>query len=1459
MPFDSPTGGTLDFLESSITDLGPEFRLTGSGLGSITLDNSSAPLRLSSESGHVYRYFLQGNFAENAAGQIDGEIQLTFLENSWSYVDSSLVIPDQVSRTPETGNYQPGDFGGTVFEIDYSQITMPGVVTASGANTPRAETYTVAGNSTAPGDRYLLTDLSGSPISEFIASAAGESIRDGLADALSHIDYKLFKPTTAYQLIVVKLDGTDINVELTKGANSVPTSLVVGDQAVRVLDPPDADPPAAGWTLDYALDSGSDAWVSSYDSTVADLEGRLDALVALAPAGFTAFRVGSGNASEIYLVSDTNDAFDSRITGDFTLDGSSLTDSNVEFLDQESALPGIQFVATTGVTATLDVTRDTVFVEDGSILRVPVSYVIADGATAPGASFSITASFDPNSVGFSGTTPDGTLAGDTLALVDEASAVGDNIGISNDRTYIDILFGASAGSSLDLDSVLDAPNEQNGDEFTLSGLGVGTAVLLDTDNPLHLGNNVFRYFIGGDFAVGEVDLNFTADTWSDDSGETNHAFVRSYTVQGTSADLIVIRTQDVDSGDGPVPTEVPTSLNGSEIGLAEINEAGFIDVTFRPTNGNTLEHTSVNGDELTLTHFQGNVISFTGTPVRLSGTDTFRFTLGENLAIGVYTVTIEANSYSDSAGYSNLEEIETFTVNVARAALTNPPSGSTENRETLNSRGYIDVTFDDIVTPILLENGDSIGFNLASPDADSILDAGPEFVLFDAQRNQIVVEDIPVALGNNIFRYFIQSGADADTFKLQYLPTSWDDVNGNSVSAEQTSGFIAKERIYTDADDAIDIQFNGIRVSDTDFQTFNIDEATIIDDTDDEITVMVMNAEGMMVQAELSPEPVALGNGRFRYTLVNGESLEGAVVTFNANTWSTIAPNPMVVTQTMIDKAPVMVGAVASAAVAGPYFDITYDPIDGTEVDASTILEDGDDEFILSGAQSQNLIFQDVYDVGNNTFRYVYQGQLDTGIMEVQFIEGAWADTAGNLGQAGTSAIKILTESESFFIEISGGIVLKSGGFSDEPIIELSGEIIMEFDTERSVFSLDFNAQLALYKLGSVGAVAGRFVIDNSHTVSENVQIWGVAALRTNFSFLEQYGLFLNAEGTLQLNLTSQEKTETLTFKGLDGGADRTETFVLSPNLFAIELVGFARVRPLGSTSDVLSLEGGFHLSFSPSRFELFVTASLSFGAGEASVNFGQATGLLVIQTGERDGENLGLAGSFRVSAGADIGLPDIGNLFKASGSVTVVINTTEQDVIFQLPDSFLAIIDGDELPGFAAGGTIDSNGDHAVNEEDKASFTIYKSAPGIDGQPRIGVEPEVYATAIIQAELIIGGFIELVGFLQITAATDGVASLSVTGAVSSTRPLLGTMTGTLNFDVFLGARTGVVGRVVLSLSNTDIPSVELSGIMILEINTFSDDQEVTNFKTHTRDVIRNDENEPPLTVFNGFARADDA
>ena len=105
----------------------------------------------------------------------------------------------------------------------------------------------------------------------------------------------------------------------------------------------------------------------------------------------------------------------------------------------------------------------------------------------------------------------------------------------------------------------------------------------------------------------------------------------------------------------------------------------------------------------------------------------------------------------------------------------------------------------------------------------------------------------------------------------------------------------------------------------------------------------------------------------------------------------------------------------------------------------------------------------------------------------------------------------MITEAESFFIEISGGIQLNAAGFLDEPIIELAAEVIMEIDTVREVFTLDFNGQLKLYQLGAVGSSAGRFVLDNSNTLSDSVQIWGVATLETNFSFLEDFGVFLFA------------------------------------------------------------------------------------------------------------------------------------------------------------------------------------------------------------------------------------------------------------------------------------------------------------------------------------------------------------
>ena len=239
--FDSPTSGTLDFLESSITDLDPEFRLTGAGLGSITLDNSTAPIRLNGGVGHTYRYFLQGNFAENAAGEIDGTIQLSFLANAWSYTDSNLTpgnVADQVVSTPAGGNFQAGDAGPVVFDIVFD-----------------------AANGVTP------------------------------------------------------------------------------------------------------------------------------------PVGFE-------------------------------LDPGSLTDGNIEFLDFDPATPGIQFEAPAGMLVTLNETVEVSYSPDTKTLSVPTIYTIADDATAPGSSFSITVDIDSASLGFSVVdgTVTGTQPGVTKQLKDAASA-----------------------------------------------------------------------------------------------------------------------------------------------------------------------------------------------------------------------------------------------------------------------------------------------------------------------------------------------------------------------------------------------------------------------------------------------------------------------------------------------------------------------------------------------------------------------------------------------------------------------------------------------------------------------------------------------------------------------------------------------------------------------------------------------------------------------------------------------------------------------------------------------------------------------------------------------------------------------------------------------------------------------------------------------------------------------------
>ena len=67
--FTNPTLFTID--PASITDLAPEFALSGAGLGTIKLDGTQAPtLLVSTGVGRgTYRYWLTGRFATTGVGQ----------------------------------------------------------------------------------------------------------------------------------------------------------------------------------------------------------------------------------------------------------------------------------------------------------------------------------------------------------------------------------------------------------------------------------------------------------------------------------------------------------------------------------------------------------------------------------------------------------------------------------------------------------------------------------------------------------------------------------------------------------------------------------------------------------------------------------------------------------------------------------------------------------------------------------------------------------------------------------------------------------------------------------------------------------------------------------------------------------------------------------------------------------------------------------------------------------------------------------------------------------------------------------------------------------------------------------------------------------------------------------------------------------------------------------------------
>ena len=138
-------------------------------------------------------------------------------------------------------------------------------------------------------------------------------------------------------------------------------------------------------------------------------------------------------------------------------------------------------------------------------------------------------------------------------------------------------------------------------------------------------------------------------------------------------------------------------------------------------------------------------------------------------------------------------------------------------------------------------------------------------------------------------------------------------------------------------------------------------------------------------------------------------------------------------------------------------------------------------------------------------------------------LAGSWADLRRQPGRRQRQHVPADPPAQSFFIEISGGLLLSAPGV-DEPLVDLSANVTLEIDTARKVFTLTFDGQLKLIKLGTVGATSGRFVLDMGDGTSAPPSSGASPPWRRTSRRWSSTACTCSAKGTLQINTTSDAR-----------------------------------------------------------------------------------------------------------------------------------------------------------------------------------------------------------------------------------------------------------------------------------------------------------------------------------------------
>ena len=596
--------------------------------------------------------------------------------------------------------------------------------------------------------------------------------------------------------------------------------------------------------------------------------------------------------------------------------------------------------------------------------------------------------------------------------------------------YLDVVYIVPEGRTLDTSFI-------TGDEFTVNGQPTA-----GTPTRMPGRKDIYRYYLAGDLAAGEVTVVFAAGAWQDSAHIPNPAETEVFTVA--------------------VPqTKVVGPFNGGSIDVAVLNgmqDAGrkYIDVVYQPPPGSVLDYASIFDPAAEFALTAGGAIGLEATPipmkvemvdglpvttalvradaehpgeteeqfrVRLTedGVTRFRyrFSAAYTYNPSVATMAFTAGGWSESSHSQVAASTFTFRVEGPTADLVSPLKGASVDIAVLNAQGYLDVRFTPTYSP---SGGPS-----KTVTAASITNVGGGYpceitLAGPAAEGRVTINNTTAPTATEqpgVYRYTFTgsftTGEVTVTFEGNRFTDSAGLANITEVETFTVVGPVANLESPRSGGSIGADALNNRSYLDVSLHVpagHLLDPASVID-LDPEFTLsgagLGSGPHAVHLDATQSPVLVNAGTNTYRYWVV-GEFVAGAVnVTFTSGSWASKAP-----------EASAATGVVYSAtlAVTAPgvsYIDVTFRATGSNQIMPGSITDVGggsqDTEFSLSGAGAAGVMVRtDLAPTqipSTNIYRFYVTGTFGAGEVVVAFVGGSWQDSGGYTN---------LAKSESFLV-----------------------------------------------------------------------------------------------------------------------------------------------------------------------------------------------------------------------------------------------------------------------------------------------------------------------------------------------------------------------------------------------------------------------------------------------------------